>query len=100
MPILIECSSCHQKLRVNDQLLGRTVKCPNCQTKFAAEKVPENSLAGADPGSGVILGSPLSPRPMSDSARAFLGPPPPATRGNSLPRHRQDSGAGANCCRH
>jgi DNA-directed RNA polymerase subunit RPC12/RpoP len=34
MPILIQCTSCQRKLRVQDTLLGKYVKCPNCRTKF------------------------------------------------------------------
>jgi hypothetical protein len=80
MPILIECSSCHRKLRVQDELLGKTVKCPNCQTKFAAQKVPESTLTAADPGSGLVLDSPLNPEPMSDSTQPTLDLPPEPLR--------------------
>jgi hypothetical protein len=41
MPILIECSTCHRKLRVNDHLLGKWIKCPNCQAKFPANQIAE-----------------------------------------------------------
>jgi predicted Zn finger-like uncharacterized protein len=36
MPIEIRCPSCQRKLRVPDELLGRTVKCPSCQATFTA----------------------------------------------------------------
>jgi hypothetical protein len=41
MPILIQCTGCKRKLRVQNHLLGKTVKCPNCQTKFQAEQLGE-----------------------------------------------------------
>ena len=39
MAIVIQCSNCQRKLRVQDHLLGKTVKCPNCQIKFLAQMV-------------------------------------------------------------
>ena len=32
MPITVACSSCHAKLRVRDELVGRKVKCPKCNS--------------------------------------------------------------------
>ena len=40
MPVVIECTSCQRKLRVQDHLLGKTVKCPSCQVKFVAQAPP------------------------------------------------------------
>jgi hypothetical protein len=42
MTTIIQCTSCTLKLRVRDQLLGKTVKCPNCQTKFVAKAAGES----------------------------------------------------------
>ena len=36
MPTVVDCPQCRRKLRVPDQLLGKTVKCPACQTVFTA----------------------------------------------------------------
>jgi hypothetical protein len=36
MPQQILCASCSKPLRIADELLGRTVRCPHCQTKFTA----------------------------------------------------------------
>jgi hypothetical protein len=36
MPAQIACPSCRQPLRVPEELLGRDVKCPKCETKFVA----------------------------------------------------------------
>jgi predicted Zn finger-like uncharacterized protein len=36
MPILVSCPSCARQLRVPDDLLGRSVKCPDCGTTFQA----------------------------------------------------------------
>jgi hypothetical protein len=53
MPILIQCTSCGRKLRVQDYLLGKMVKCPNCQSKIQAqaleEPTPANPAAAAPP---------------------------------------------------
>src|SRR5438128_10172 len=57
MPILILCTSCNRKLRVQDHLLGKTVKCPHCQNKFSAQPVPE-------PAKPAGLGDELMPTPV------------------------------------
>lgn len=36
MPTLVSCPSCHRKLRVPDDLLGRQVECPSCECTFTA----------------------------------------------------------------
>lgn len=41
MPILIQCIQCKRKLRIQDQLVGKTIKCPSCQTKFQAHPLEE-----------------------------------------------------------
>jgi len=42
MPIQISCPSCQKQLRVPDNLVGKSVKCPSCQTSFeaVAEQAP------------------------------------------------------------
>lgn len=37
MPTIVACPSCSRQLRVPDELLGKQVKCPSCQTIFTAE---------------------------------------------------------------
>lgn len=37
MPEQVRCPECNAALRVPDSLLGKNVKCPKCQTTFAAE---------------------------------------------------------------
>jgi hypothetical protein len=34
MPIHLECSGCGKKLRVGDNLVGKTVKCPGCEARI------------------------------------------------------------------
>ncbi|MFL5341538.1 MAG: hypothetical protein ACJ8F7_15440 [Gemmataceae bacterium] len=36
MPVQLSCPSCQRPLRVPDNLIGKTVKCPGCQTAFQA----------------------------------------------------------------
>jgi len=36
MPIQTACPSCGRELRVPDNLIGKRVKCPSCQTEFTA----------------------------------------------------------------
>src|SRR5262245_29267241 len=40
MPVLVNCPSCNGPLRVADDLLGRKVRCPSCQTIFEAAEPP------------------------------------------------------------
>lgn len=37
MPIIVTCPSCAGQLRVSDDLIGRKVRCPACNTIFASE---------------------------------------------------------------
>jgi DNA-directed RNA polymerase subunit RPC12/RpoP len=37
MPVLINCAACKRRLRVRDDLVGKTIRCPACQGKFVAE---------------------------------------------------------------
>jgi hypothetical protein len=47
MPILINCPSCGRKLRVPDELLGKKVRCPGCQTMFAGTPEPAAPVPAA-----------------------------------------------------
>jgi predicted Zn finger-like uncharacterized protein len=52
MPEIVTCPNCSRKLRVPDNLLGKTVKCPECKQAFAAqaESAPaENDQADEPP---------------------------------------------------
>ena len=51
MPIQISCPSCQRQLRVPDNLMGKTVKCPSCQTAFeaVAEQAPPSAPAEEEP---------------------------------------------------
>jgi predicted Zn finger-like uncharacterized protein len=42
MAEVIQCPSCHKKLRVPENLLGKNVKCPACSTMFVAEAGEED----------------------------------------------------------
>jgi predicted Zn finger-like uncharacterized protein len=37
VPTLVHCPECSRKLRIPDDLLGKKVKCPDCQGTFTAE---------------------------------------------------------------
>jgi len=86
MPVVIECTSCQRKLRVQDHLLGRLVKCPACLVKFVAQ-LP---AGGPDPADAQeTMRTPVVPVPNPDSASPALAvqtleitepasePPPP-----------------------
>jgi predicted Zn finger-like uncharacterized protein len=67
MPILIQCPSCERRLRVPDNLLGKQVKCPSCQTTFTAAEGGEAEGPGTAP---TEEGRPVT-------ARRRPAPPPP-----------------------
>ncbi|MCI0463127.1 MAG: hypothetical protein L0Z62_39780 [Gemmataceae bacterium] len=63
MPVYIECSSCHRKLRVRTDLVGKHIRCPSCQAKFLAQPAPEQAPASEDPGSAPAESGPTSTLP-------------------------------------
>jgi hypothetical protein len=93
MPISTACPQCNQGLRVPDTALGKSVRCPKCQTVFKVEAEAAPPPA-ADPfglgplGSGGgannpfdFLGSPNTsssppPKPKNDPFASLGGPPP------------------------
>jgi len=64
MPVQIRCESCSRKLRIPENLLGKTVRCPSCQATFTAQVEEEPAVA-------MIDDEPESPAP----ARARPRPP-------------------------
>ena len=69
MPILVECPSCHRQLRVQDELVGRRVKCPSCGTAFPAASVggPQGASRAPTP----------APQPVAPPPSPLESPPPP-----------------------
>jgi predicted Zn finger-like uncharacterized protein len=70
MAIIINCPSCERKLRVPDELLGKNVKCPSCQTLFVGKSQPSQPVPAA---------ATASPPAADRTADAPPNPPPPAT---------------------
>lgn len=82
--LILDCPSCHRKLRVPDDLLGKAVKCPTCTHLFTAS-------AGASPGSGSEPApSPTTPAdsPAAEATQdlppAAPTPPPSRPAGETL----------------
>jgi hypothetical protein len=71
MAILIQCVRCNRKLRVQEHLLGKLIKCPNCQSKFQAEPVSESAGPSSisDPSSGLAVSEESTPAPGGGQAR-------------------------------
>jgi predicted Zn finger-like uncharacterized protein len=65
MAILIKCPSCERRLRVPDELLGKNVRCPSCQTTFTGAAEPS---APATP----------PPAPAGPTLKLSLDDEPPA----------------------
>jgi hypothetical protein len=52
MPIDVDCPSCDQKLRVPDELVGKTVRCQKCDTQFLAVEKVEMDVVEEPPEAG------------------------------------------------
>lgn len=81
MPAVLQCPSCESKLRVPDDLAGKKVKCPKCNTAFSAEVDGASSATAApaptapDREEAPPTGS-CEPGPSSEAAPAPAGPAP------------------------
>src|SRR5580765_2860606 len=49
MSVVINCPACQKKLRLPENLVGKTVKCPSCQEKFTATEKIDVADAPAPP---------------------------------------------------
>jgi predicted Zn finger-like uncharacterized protein len=47
MPNIIACPSCQKQLKVPDELIGKSVKCPGCKETFTAQTMSTSSAAPA-----------------------------------------------------
>jgi hypothetical protein len=68
MPILVECTGCHAKLKAADGLAGKTAKCPHCGTMMVVPGAP-----AADDGPSRVLvpaPAPLITAPLPSTMRA------------------------------
>lgn len=96
MPVYIECSSCHRKLRVRTDLLGKSVRCPNCRAKFLAAPVDEGAPSTVETGapaegvSAVLATSPAVEDEDSSSGPTVRRPvpalPPETTPSADIPQ--------------
>jgi len=48
MPTIIECPSCHRKLRIPNELEDREVRCPSCGQGFSSREAPVPSAGMGD----------------------------------------------------
>jgi predicted Zn finger-like uncharacterized protein len=103
MALLIECPSCERKLRVPDEFVGRSVRCPSCGETFPAPAAPAGAAAPtasgptAEPAPAAApspllsvpldleLGDPAAPRPAADATQ-----PAPARRTEEPPPRRRE----------
>jgi len=74
MPISLTCTSCSRALRVRDELAGRQILCPDCQTKIT---VPAGDFSPPLPSAEAQGNAFRFEQPKEDpfSARAEMSPP-------------------------
>jgi hypothetical protein len=70
MPIVIYCPDCTAKIRAPEQIIGRHIRCPKCDSEFVA-KGDEAPTPSAPPS------APEPPTPSAPVAVPFAPPPPP-----------------------
>ena len=66
---------------MQDNLLGKTVKCPHCQANFTAERLPDSGTKAPTP----EVDPPLAPAPTGDDAHSVKTP---ADEGTPAPAER------------
>jgi uncharacterized Tic20 family protein len=64
MPIAVTCPSCKSKLKAPDNLVGKKVKCPGCQTAVLIP-FPDDEEAPA-PRPAVVAKAPVKKKPAND----------------------------------
>jgi hypothetical protein len=105
MPFIIPCVKCRRKLRVQDRLAGKLIRCPGCQHKFVAPHPKVAAHVGAAAaGAASAPVAPPPPAPVQSPAQARMprlaprpvhaieaGPPPGDTSAepaaDQMPRH-------------
>jgi len=72
MPEIVSCPQCQRQLRVPDELLGQSVKCPSCGVTFAA-----TVAAAQAPPPPPQWAEPAPQQQVSDDPRGPAASPPP-----------------------
>src|SRR5947208_1145310 len=102
MAVLIQCSQCSRKLRVQDDLIGKAIKCPACATKFIAQPVqtpePATIAVPASPATSPLPATPakpVQPVPETDPGPINIEPedliePPSSRSSRRLPKEDPD----------
>jgi hypothetical protein len=88
MPLLMRCN-CGKPLRVPDELAGKKVRCPSCQTVLP---VPGGAPAVAQPVAVAVAAAPSAvrrPRPAAPPREARAAPDEPARRRAAPARPRR-----------
>jgi predicted Zn finger-like uncharacterized protein len=82
LPVSIPCPSCKARLKIKKAaLVGKTVKCPKCGERFAAEAPNEPGKTTCDIAEGTLVTPPLpAGRATSKAAGADSKPGLPAPR--------------------
>jgi predicted Zn finger-like uncharacterized protein len=88
MSTLIDCPSCQRKLRVPDEFLGKSVRCPTCGQTFGA---PEPAAVGAAaPPPLEKPPAPVAPAPLNFELGESSPKPPPAEEPKPRRRHEPE----------
>src|SRR5262245_8714559 len=79
MPVLVHCASCHGRLQVLEDAVGKSVRCPTCHTGLVATPLP--ATIPAAPPAAVPAAPPTPPPSPPPSPKPSVNlPPPPASK--------------------
>jgi predicted Zn finger-like uncharacterized protein len=81
--IEIKCAECRARLRINEKLLGTSIKCPKCKETFIAEAGDTYALADDSPAQALVQRAPASTQAAGERAPTASKPTPqpkPETR--------------------
>jgi predicted Zn finger-like uncharacterized protein len=86
MSSLIDCPSCRRQLRVPEEFVGKSVRCPSCGETFPAVEAPPGPAAAPSPITSVPLDLELGDKPPAPPSA-----PEAPRREESPPRRRRDA---------
>jgi predicted Zn finger-like uncharacterized protein len=69
MPVSVDCPNCGRKLRIEDDLVGKKVRCPDCKTIFLGDpNGPKQIASSTAPSTGVSAAGDKENRQFSKSS--------------------------------
>lgn len=87
--IEIKCAECRARLRINEKLLGTSIKCPKCKEKFIAEAGDTYALADDPVAPPSVHARPAQTARKPDPARSPSAKPAPRPKSETNEERKQ-----------